>query len=114
MDDPMSGGIDRRTLVQEGGKCRAEILPIELREILGRKYGIAVIEDAELQTARAGVDNEDMHTPPPCQMDRSPMNRRFVRHSSGHEDSQSFYHEHSRLLRSDVRDVNVDRPVLGG
>ncbi len=61
--DPMPGGIDLRTRLEEGPEFAAHFVRGHARKILGRHHMIGAVQKAQLQTARTGIDHQDLHVP---------------------------------------------------
>jgi hypothetical protein len=61
MDDAVSGHVDGRPAVEELAEHGTEPVRTHVGEILAGQYGFAIVEYPQFQTARSGVDDEDVH-----------------------------------------------------
>ena len=62
VDNPVPGCIDGRILLAEGAEHIAEFGSGESREVLCGHEIVVAVEQAELEGARTGIDDEDVHT----------------------------------------------------
>jgi hypothetical protein len=63
VDDPVPGRLELRVLINEGAERIAHVRRVWANEILGCDHPVCVVQQAELEAARTGVDDEDVHLP---------------------------------------------------
>jgi hypothetical protein len=61
VDHPVSRRLDPRVLVDKRVEGIADVLEMGAREVLGCDHPVGVVQQAKLETAGAGVHDEDVH-----------------------------------------------------
>jgi hypothetical protein len=63
VDDSVAGRLELRVLIDERVERIANVLGVRTGSILASDHPVCVVQQAKLQTARAGVNDKDIHVP---------------------------------------------------
>jgi hypothetical protein len=63
VDDSVAGRLELRVLIEERIEHIFNVPRVRTGSILGSDHPVCVVQQAKLQTARAGVDDKNIHVP---------------------------------------------------